>query len=70
MIKYENKANSAWDGDSVQLAFEMTGKRDPGSNKFYLYNWAWPHKSELCKHNGLAKEDDCVMHYQPSPRKR
>ena len=62
--EHENKANSAWNGDSVQLAFEMTGKRDDGSKKFYLHNWALPHKSELCNHNGLAKGDDCMMEYQ------
>lgn len=61
--EHENKANSAWDGDSVQLAFEMSGKRAAGS-KLHLINWALPHKSGLCNHNGLAKGDDCVIHYQ------
>ena len=66
--EHGNKANSAWNGDAAQIAFEMTGKRDAGGNKFYLYDWALPHKSELCNHNGKAKGDDCIMMYEkPGP---
>ncbi|HIB86162.1 TPA: hypothetical protein EYO57_02970 [Candidatus Poribacteria bacterium] len=65
--EHENKANDGWNGDSTQLAFEMTGKRTADQGKFYLFNWALPHKSVLCGHNGLAKGDDCIMHYQKTP---
>jgi hypothetical protein len=61
-------SGGAWDGDSVQLAFEPSGKRDGGLTLF-LYNVALDNNAEvLTVHNerpngtpGLDREEDVVI---------
>ncbi len=60
---HENAANSGWNGDAFQLAFEMTGKRKPGL-PILLYNFALGGNGDLIIHNetpgGAGVLDDDV----------
>ena len=45
MMTHEHAAAAAWNGDGVQLAFEMSGKRNPGI-PMWLYNVGLDDKAE------------------------
>jgi len=63
---HENGANDGWNGDACQLAFEMTGERDPGA-PLLLYNIALGGNGKLVIHNetpagaGLVEDDVAIV---------
>lgn len=67
--EHEHAADAAWNGDGAQLAFEMSGKRNPGI-PMWLYNVGLDDKAEnilpgALNENpggaGLVPDDDIVV---------
>lgn len=67
--EHEHAADAAWNGDGAQLAFEMSGKRNPGI-PMWLYNIGLDDKAEnilpgALNENpggaGLVPDDDIVV---------
>jgi len=64
--EHENNRNDAWNGDAFQVAFDMTGKRQPGGN-ILLYNFALGGNGKIVLHNekpggpGLVNDDVAIV---------